>query len=113
MNTRQMRESTLKRFLRMANFTEHLELHRLDSLSGSGQLENYKFVLSRLADLGDHELRPKRLVTGHDLIARGYRPGPMFGKMLAAVEDAQLEGRVRTTEEALALVHREFGEPAS
>ncbi|MGO4885688.1 MAG: CCA tRNA nucleotidyltransferase [Bryobacteraceae bacterium] len=113
MNTRQMRESTLKRFLRMENFTEHLELHRLDSLSGSGQLENYKFVLSRLADLGDHELRPKRLVTGHDLIARGYRPGPMFGKMLAAVEDAQLEGRVRTTEEALALVHREFGEPAS
>ena len=108
MNTRQMRESTLKRFLRMPNFAEHLELHRLDCLSGSGNLDNYKFVLSRLAELGEEELRPKPLLTGRDLIEQGYQPGPSFGKMLAAVEDAQLEGRVRTKEEALALVRMEF-----
>jgi hypothetical protein len=30
--------------------------------------------------------------------------------MLAAVEDAQLEARVQTREQALALVHAEFGE---
>ena len=64
MNTRQMRESTLKRFLRMENFTEHLELHRLDSLSGSGQLENYKFVLSRLADLGDRRITAQAIGDG-------------------------------------------------
>jgi putative nucleotidyltransferase with HDIG domain len=112
MDTGRMRESTLKRFLRMKNFGEHLELHRLDCLSGSGRLDNYKFVLARLAEMGEEELRPKPLLTGRDLIEEGYQPGPSFGKMLAAVEDAQLEGRVGSKEEALALVRAEFGDPA-
>jgi len=108
MDTARMRESTLKRFLRMENFAEHLELHRLDCLSSSGKLDSYKHVLARLEELGEEELRPKPLLTGRDLIEHGYRPGPSFGKMLAAVEDAQLEGRVRSKEEALALVRAEF-----
>jgi len=106
-----MRESTLKRFLRMENFGEHLELHRIDCLSSNGNLDNYKLVLSLLAEMGQEELKPKPLLTGHDLIAEGYEPGPAFGKMLAAVEDAQLEARVRSREEALALVRAEFGDP--
>ena len=108
MDTARMRESTLKRFLRMENFAEHLELHRLDCLSSSGKLDSYKHVLARLEELGEEELRPKPLLTGRDLIEHGYRPGPSFGKMLAAVEDAQLEGRVRSKEDALALVRAEF-----
>jgi len=99
-----MRESTLKRFLRMDNFAEHLELHRLDCLASSGKLDNYKLVRSKLAQFGAEELKPKLLVTGDDLIAEGFEPGPVFGRILAAVEDAQLEGRVRSREEALALV---------
>jgi len=106
-----MRESTLKRFLRMENFAEHLELHRLDSLSSSGKLDSYRLVRSRLAECGAEELKPKPLLTGNDLIAAGYAPGPAFGEMLAAAEDAQLEARVRTKEEALALVRAEFGAP--
>ena len=104
MHTGQMRESTMKRFLRMDNFIEHLELHRLDCLSSTGKLDTYKRVLARLEELGEEELRPKPLLTGRDLIEQGYEPGPAFGKMLAAVEDAQLEGRVRSREEALELV---------
>jgi poly(A) polymerase len=107
-----MRESTLKRFLRMENFAEHLELHRLDCLSSNGKLDSYRLVRSRLAEFGAEELKPTPLLTGHDLIAAGYAPGPAFGKMLAAVEDAQLEARVRSKEEALALVRAEFGAPA-
>ncbi len=106
-----MRESTMRRFLRMESFHEHLELHRLDCLSSHGQLDTYKLVRSRLAELGEDELKPKPLLTGHDLIAAGYQPGPEFGKMLAAVEDAQLEGRVGNKEAAMALVRSEFGEP--
>jgi poly(A) polymerase len=68
-------------------------------------------VLSRLAELGEEELRPKPLLTGRDLIELGYQPGPSFGKMLAAVEDAQLEARVQSKEAALALVRAEFGYP--
>jgi poly(A) polymerase len=57
------------------------------------------------------ELRPPKLLTGNDLIAAGYRPGPEFSKVLAAVEDAQLEQKIATKEEALALVRADFGDP--
>jgi poly(A) polymerase len=40
-------------------------------------------------------------VTGKDLIAAGFRPGPAFGVVLSEIEDAQLEGRVSSAEEAL------------
>ncbi|HVN04594.1 MAG TPA: CCA tRNA nucleotidyltransferase [Bryobacteraceae bacterium] len=110
-DTGKMRESTLKRFLRMENFSEHLELHRLDCLSSNGRLDSYKRVRTRLEELCDEELRPTPLLTGRDLIEAGYQPGPTFAKMLGAVEDAQLESRLRSKEEALALVREEFGTP--
>jgi poly(A) polymerase len=99
-----MRQSTLKRFLRLPKFGEHLELHRLDCLSSHGRLENYELVQQKLREFPAEQLKPKPLVTGADLIAEGYTPGPAFSKMLAAVEDAQLEGRIGSREEGLALV---------
>jgi len=107
-----MRESTLKRFLRQPHFDEHLELHRLDVLSSNGQLGNYELVKRRLEEMPAEELKPAPLLRGDDLIAAGYQPGPIFGKMLAAAEDAQLEGRVRNREEALELVRTQFGPPS-
>jgi len=104
----EMRESTLKRLLRLPRFEEHLELHRLDCLSSHRNLENYEFVRAKLGESPPEVLRPPRLVTGEDLIAAGYKPGPDFARMLALVEDAQLESRIRTREEALALVRNEF-----
>src|SRR5262249_23062686 len=104
-----MKESTLKRFLRMPRFAEHLELHRLDCLASSGRLENHEFVRRKLAELPEEQLKPPPLLTGRDLIAEGYSPGPQFSKMLTAVEDAQLEGRIHSREEALDLVREVFG----
>ena len=103
MDAPRMKASTLKRFLRMPDFHEHLELHRLDCLSSNGRLDNFNFVQARLEALAPEQLKPTPLLTGNDLIAAGYRPGPAFGKVLREVEDAQLEGRVATTSEALAL----------
>lgn len=103
-----MKESTLKRFLRLPKFEEHLELHRLDCLSSHGRLDNYELVRRKLEELPEEELKPARLVTGTDLIAAGYSPGPRFSEILSAVEDAQLEGRVRTREDALAFVGERF-----
>ena len=100
----QMRESTLKRFLRLPDFDEHLELHRLDCLSSHAKLDNYEMVQSRRSQMPAEVLKPAPLLSGHDLIAAGYRPGPEFSRMLAAVEDAQLESRIHTREEALQLV---------
>ena len=103
-----MKESTLKRFIRMPSFEEHLELHRLDCLSSNRRLETYEMVKGRLAELTAEGLRPEPLLTGADLIAAGYHPGPRFTEILRAVEDAQLEGRVRTAGEAMELVLDRF-----
>jgi putative nucleotidyltransferase with HDIG domain len=98
-----MRPSTLKRLLRLPDFEEHLELHRLDTMASNGYTQAYDFVREQLAQLGEEELRPPRLVTGTDLIRLGYEPGPGFAKALEAVETAQLEGEIRTKDEALKL----------
>jgi poly(A) polymerase len=101
-----MRLATLKRFVRQPNFAEHLELHRLDCLASHGNLSNYQFVKNFLETTPAEEVRPPRLVTGDDLIAMGLEPGPVFRQILQAVEEAQLEGRVRQREEALELVRQ-------
>jgi poly(A) polymerase len=103
-----MKQSTLKRFLRMPDFGEHLELHRLDCLAGNRNLENYELVKRKLEELPAEQLKPPPLVTGADLIAAGYEPGPRFAEMLAAVEDAQLEGRAGSREEAMKMVREMF-----
>jgi poly(A) polymerase len=104
-----MRESTLKRFLRLPRFEEHLELHRIDCLSAAGRLDSYDLVRQKLEELSHEQIRPVPLVDGRDLIAAGYVPGPLFGRILSTVEDAQLEGRIATKDEAMALVRNEFG----
>jgi poly(A) polymerase len=110
-DVRNMRESTLKRFLRLDRFEEHLELHRLDCLASHGYLDNYDFVREKLALTPPEVLAPPRLITGEDLIARGYSPGPAFGRILRAVEDAQLEGKLASREDALAYVQGRFSAP--
>jgi len=104
----QMKESTLKRFLRLPAFEEHLELHRLDALSSNRRLDSYEFVRGKLAEFSAEHLKPTRLLTGADLIAAGYLPGPLFTEILTAVEDAQLEGRVPDKAAALRLVEERF-----
>ncbi len=106
-----MRESTLKRFMRLERFEEHLELHRLDCAMSHRMLGNYEFVKRRFEEAPPEALKPARLVTGNDLIAAGYAPGPSFGPMLRAVEDGQLEGALQTKEDGLALVRARFEPP--
>jgi poly(A) polymerase len=105
----QMKRSTLKRFLRLPQFEEHLALHRADCMSAHGDLRLYDFAKAAYENEEPAETRPPWLVTGRDLIAAGYRPSPQFKRMLLAAEDAQLEGLISSTEEGLALVEREFG----
>jgi poly(A) polymerase len=101
-----MKPSTLKRFLRLPDFHEHLELHRVDCLASNGNLSGWEYARTQLTNLPAEALRPARLLTGKDLIAEGYRPGPDLGKALEAVETAQLDGQIRTKEEALEIARR-------
>jgi len=107
-DVQEMKPSTLKRFFRLPRFDEHLELHRLDCLASHRELSLYNFVRQKLAELPAEQIRPKPLLTGDDLIAMGYAPGPQFKQILAAVEDAQLEGRLADPEQAREFVRREF-----
>ncbi len=109
----QMRASTIKRFVRMPKFREeHMPLHRLDCLASHGNLDAYEFVQNFLRDTPAEEVQPPRLLTGEDLKALGFKPGPSFKEILQAVEEGQLEGRLTKREEAIAFVQREFGSPA-
>ncbi|MFI5088844.1 MAG: CCA tRNA nucleotidyltransferase [Terriglobales bacterium] len=107
-DVQEMKPSTLKRFFRLPRFDEHLELHRLDCLASHRELSLYNFVRQKLAELPAEQIRPQPLLTGDDLIAMGYAPGPQFKQILAAVEDAQLEGRLENPEQAREFVRREF-----
>lgn len=104
----QMRRSTQLRFVRMAGFDAHLELHRLDCLASHGNLENYRLAQQILAETPPEIIKAKPLLRGDDLISEGYTPGPRFKQILRAVEDAQLEGRIQTREDAMRLVHEQF-----
>ena len=107
-----MRASTLKRFLRLPRFDEHLALHRADCLSSHGKLHLYDFAKQHYEAAEPEHMRPALLVTGRTLIDAGYRPGPQFKRMLEVAEDAQLESRITTAEDGLALVLADFGAPA-
>jgi poly(A) polymerase len=106
-----MRPSTLKRFVRLNRFEEHLELHRLDCLSSHRHLDNYELVRRFVAETPLEEVRPARLLTGDDLKEMGFTPGPLFREILGLVEDAQLDGRIHTREDAIALVNSGFPPP--
>lgn len=105
----QMRPATLKRFVRLPGFEEeHLPLHRLDCLASHGSLDAYEFVRRFLQETPPDEVRPARLLTGEDLKAMGFRPGPLFKEILQAVEEGQLDGRLTRREDALDFVRRGF-----
>jgi poly(A) polymerase len=107
-HVQEMRPNRLKRFLRMPDFDLHLELHRLDCLGSHAFLDNYEFCKSKLMEVRADELHPPRLLNGDDLIAMGFSPGPLFNEILRAVEDAQLDGEISTSEEARRLVRKRW-----
>ena len=103
-----MRVSRLKRFMARPNFSDELELHRVDCQSSHGMLDNYEFLKTKAEEFANEPIIPPPLVRGHDLIALGLKPGPRFSEILEAVETRQLEGTLDDREEALAWVKTEF-----
>lgn len=108
-NVTRMRPLKLKRFLSMPDFNLHLELHRLDSLAGSGDLSTYEFCREKLAQMEGAEPPPPPLINGNDLIEAGFSPGPLFSRILIEVDDLQAEGELASREEALGFVLKKWG----
>jgi len=102
-----MRVAKLKRFMARPNIDDELELHRVDCTSSHGMLDNYDFVRIKREEFAHEPLIPEPLITGHDLIALGLKPGPRFKEILEAVETRQLEGTLASREAALEWVKTE------
>lgn len=105
-----MKKSTLKRFLSMDKFEEHLELHRLDCLASHKNLANWEYCGKMMKEITIEEVKPERLINGDDLINAGFTPGPLFKEILNYIEDEQLEGRIKNENEAMNLVIQKFSE---
>lgn len=106
-DVRQMRESTLKKFLQRPTIETELAQHRIDCLASHGDLTHWRFLKKKLKTLTAEEIRPKLFITGRDLLAIGYAEGPLIGKILKEVEDAQLEKRLLSKDEALSWVKKQ------
>lgn len=108
MHVQQMRTAKLKRFMSRPTFPEEVELHRVDCTSSHGMLDNIDFLEEKAAEFAAEPLIPPPLLTGRHLIDLGFTPGPRFKEILELVQTEQLEGRLHSEEEALALVREKF-----
>jgi len=100
-HAQQMRISKLKRLFAHEGYPELAELYKVDSLASTGDLEDYTFCQNMFEELQEEEIKPEPLITGNDLIALGFKPGPIFSKILETIKDEQLEQKISTKEEAL------------
>jgi poly(A) polymerase len=103
-----MRRATLKRMLAEEGFEELLELSLIDTLASSSSLGFYHFCRHAMATMSAAEIRPPRLITGDDLIAMGFTPGPQFKQILHEVEDHHLDGTLKTRDDALHYVRESY-----
>jgi tRNA nucleotidyltransferase/poly(A) polymerase len=111
-DVQKMRVAKLKRFMARPGFAEEMELHRVDCQSSHAMLDNYDFLRAKQEEFANEPLIPPPLVTGDDLIALGWKPGPKFKEVLDAVQTRQLEGTLTSKEEAIEWVKTEYPDPA-
>lgn len=102
-SARQMRWAKLQRMLTMPGIEELLDLHEADARASSRDLADVEYC-RQLRQLPPQTLDPPALLTGHDLIRHGLKPGKQFHLLLEKVRDAQLEKQIRSKRDALALV---------
>lgn len=96
----QMRKATLRRLLMRETFPLELELHRLDCLGSSGNLDHYNFLLEQAEALKHQpEILPP-LLTGDDLLALGIPQGERIGQLLHEVREKQLADELLSPEQA-------------
>ncbi len=107
-DVRNMKQSTLKRFLATPYFEEHLEMHLADCQASHGMTEIYYYLKDKLENMEEDEIKPPPLVTGIDLIGLGFKPGPLFKQILEKVEELQLEGTVSNKNDALEFITKNF-----
>ncbi len=107
-NVKEMRVGKLKQFVARENFPVELEMHKIDCLASHGKLELYRFLKSKMKEFKQEDLKPKRLISGNDLIALGIEPGPIMKEILEEVYSLQLESKIASQDEAIRWVKKRY-----
>jgi poly(A) polymerase len=98
-----LQPSRLKPMLVHPGIGELLALHRAEAVAADRATDDVDYCERLLRETPRSELDPPPLLTGDDLIALGWEQGPLFKKVLDAVREAQLDGTIRTREDAVRL----------
>ncbi|HID74853.1 MAG TPA: CCA tRNA nucleotidyltransferase [Planctomycetaceae bacterium] len=97
--------SAVQRLLVAEGAEDLVRLTEARARAGQADPDEARWCREKLA-LPRHQLDPPPLLTGHDLIDLGIPPGPQLGQLLAQLRDAQLDGRIGTKQDALALARQ-------
>jgi poly(A) polymerase len=109
----QMKISKLKNILVHPGIRELLALHRADAAATGRSTDHVAFCERLLQDWSQAELNPPPLLTGDDLKRLGLIPGPEFKRILERIREAQLEGTIRSSQEAQQFLQRLLAVPGS
>lgn len=107
-DVKQMKQSTLKKFMQRTTFETELLQHKIDCIASHGDVSNWRFLNKKLKEFSADQIRPAPLLNGRDLIGAGFTEGPKIGQILKAVEEKQLEGELSSKESALVWVKSKF-----
>ena len=103
-----MKVSTLRKFLGRKDLALLAELNRLDSIASSFCIGEWLFLLEKLSDFQNTELLPPPAISGRDLIQMGIKPGPHFKKILDFVYEQQLSGKKTDFNDISDLIKKKF-----
>ncbi|MBI2870974.1 MAG: CCA tRNA nucleotidyltransferase [Candidatus Omnitrophica bacterium] len=107
-DVQKMREAKVKRFIARPTFQDELEMHRIDCLASHGDISNWHFLRKKAAEYSQEDIKPKPLISGHDVMKLGIPEGPRVGEILSAVMDQQLERKFKNKNEALAWIKESY-----
>jgi len=115
--SKETKEGALKRLVnQIGEETPLLVLHTLADKEASRGILSIQIdevveghCLRLLQLFGEKDIvHPPRLITGHDVMALGYSSGPRVGEILTFIREKQVEGEIRTREEALEALKEKF-----
>lgn len=90
-------------------FENLLALHRSVCQMSRRSLEGYEAAVELLRQIPEEQIAPPPFITGGDLIGMGREPGPEFKRILDILYTAQLNGALRSRDEALGRLRELLG----
>ena len=112
LSVKNMKNSTIRKFISRNTFKDELELHKVDSSSSNKDFSNLEFIQEKQKEFANKPLIPEKFITGKDLIKLGFSPSPKFKKIIAIVQNKQLNNEINSKKEALSYVKDHFKQQA-